>query len=212
MDVPSFSGASGGSANAQNVCMRPVIILAPPGCGKTHFVAEKKKVGDAKAVHDADDILSRVPDVSHGVPVIEAQQFYGADWDKWQRVCFRELLKKMNTEPDKYAIILTGFMVPKPGANEYDKERVLRGYSQFIGTGDITNWKKKPEVGFRKIDPKQVRVVLPDTEEYKRRGASRVSRPVPSVHCELCCECLHQLARSLELQVFASIEAAVKAC
>ena len=136
--------------------------MAPPVSGKTHFVAEKRKAGDAEAVHDADDILSTVPDVSAGVPVIDAQEYYGADWDKWQRVCFRELLKKMNTEPDKYAIILTSFMVPKPGANEYDKERVLRGYSQFIGSGDITNWKKKPESGFRQIDPKQVRVVLPD--------------------------------------------------
>ena len=175
-------------------------------------MAENRKAGDAEDLHDADDILSMVPDVSAGVPVIEAKEYYGADWDKWQRVCFRELLEKMNTEPDKYEIILTGLMVPKPGANEYDKERVQRGYSQFIGTGDITSWKKKPEAGFRKIDPKQVRVVLPDMEEYKRRAASRGYRPVPSDHCELCWECFDRLARNFELQVFSSIEAAVNAC
>ena len=45
----------------------------------------------------------------------------------------------MNTEPEKYAIILTGFMVPKSGADEYDKARAQKGYSQFIGTGDITS-------------------------------------------------------------------------
>ena len=74
MEVPSVSEHSSGSGNADNVCSWPVIILAPPGCGKTHFVAEKRKAGDAEDLHDADDFSSMVPDVSAGVPVIEAQK------------------------------------------------------------------------------------------------------------------------------------------
>ena len=203
--VRGSSVAPGSSTDDSNLLHGPVIILAPPGSGKTHYLEDMRAMGKAQGFHDADDILAEVLDEAAEVPCIEAESHYSGDWDKWQRVCFRELLKKMNTDPDHYAIILTGFMVPKPGANWYDKLRVQLGYSQFIGTGDITNWWGEPEAGFPKIEPKRVLVVLPEIEEYKRRGASRSARPVPPEHCDLCWECFHEVAKSFELQVLSLI-------
>ena len=172
------------------------------------------KAGSGVGLHDADDILAKVHDRSAGVPLKESSPHYSKNPDKWQRVCFRALLKKMNTEPDKHKVILSRCMVPTPGANEHDKKRVQTGYRQFIGTGDITSKKGKPESNFPKIDPKCVKVVLPKwffpgIAAYKEGGAKRSQQLVSPENCDLYWECLKDLACTFELQVYPSIEAAV---
>ena len=108
-------------------------------------------------------------------------------------------------------MILSGFMVPKPIADEADMQYLQWGYSQFMGTGDINNWHGYREKGFPKIASKRVRVVLREMEEYKKRCETRTERPVHPDHCERCWACLDQLARDNELKTYPSVEAAVAA-
>ena len=211
MDASLSTEGTGAAADVETSIAGPLLILAPPGSGKTKFYERKMQAGELpEGLHDADDILSEVIDRATQKPVIDSQDHY-KDWNKWMRVCFRELLNKMNTEPERYKIIMSGFMVPKLGADEYNMKYVQWGYSQFIGTGNITSWRGVPEENFPKIEPKRVRVVLPEMEEYKKDAIHRIERPVPPAHCARCWECLAELARDYELQTFSSVEAAVAA-
>ena len=132
------------------------------------------------------------------------------DWNQWQRVCFHTLVTKMNTEPDKYKMILSGFISPRFGKWDGHTWAALESYEQFIGVGNVTNQEGVEEEGMPKLNKKRVRVVVPaDMEKYKREAALRPKRPVPALHCERCTECLAKVAQGFELPVFGSVAEAV---
>ena len=60
--VRGSSVGPGSSTDDSNLLHGPVIILAPPGSGKTHYLEDMRAMGKAQGFHDADDILAEVLD------------------------------------------------------------------------------------------------------------------------------------------------------
>ena len=52
MDSAWSAVVSGSVADADTSSADPVLILAPPGCGKTYYIAKKKRAGEAQKLYD----------------------------------------------------------------------------------------------------------------------------------------------------------------
>ena len=149
----------------------PKVILAPPGCGKTTFLAYINNPwhpgGNPYGLVDADDILKKEQDDASGTNLIGAMQHYLNDpklgWDKWHRVCFRALVREQHRR--RLGPILCGFMV---GDNFAE---VQEGFKKFIGEGEVSSLPGVP-----KLRPEEVAVVLPNEADLIARGRSRTNR------------------------------------
>ena len=143
--------------------------------------------------------------------MVAAADYYGSDWDTWQRDCFVALFKKMDKDPEKYAIVLGEFMLPKPKALPCDKERLKLGYEFFLGVASGTSKKRKADEAFPKIDPRRVKFIIPEYADSRRQGDPAQFFLDVTDYTLLCCECLQKIASDLQLQVCKSISEAVNA-
>ena len=188
---------------------RPFLILAPFATGKTDFVKAKKDAGEAHGSHDAVDVLSLIDEVSVGEPVLKARALFFV-FRVWAHRCFSKMLHKKNMKFEKYAVVLSGFMVSRLGAGYSCRRRAQLDDCQFIGAGWIAKSNGVTKEGSSKIDFSRSRVMLLDLSLYGKRAASRVDTAASIEHCKECQECLAKLVQSMTLKVFDSIDAIVE--
>lgn len=163
------------------------IVLAPPGAGKTTLIQQNPHLD----ILDADDILKQISDGATNEPLCSGatMNYYintpGYGFEKWHRVNFRAIVRAQHHQG--LGTILTGFMVGEQFSE------VQRGFDQFIGRGGELIESLRDE-GVRKLLPHEIAVVLPDEEEYIRRGRGRTDRPVNESFARAGLRCYRELA------------------
>ena len=150
------------------------LIFCLPGVEKSVFAAPKMNQGSESKTQQCvctDNELLRHRTDRRGRLLLESFKKRADDmqcrWEHQMRVCFRALLKEIKDSPEKYPIVLSSLMLPRPGASEEQMHETVTGFKQFIGTGNIVNRKGEEEQDFPKFESTHVIVVLPNWDDYR---------------------------------------------